>query len=162
VKERILQTLADLRAYALSRGYEISIYYQEEDNEKNWGYYGNYIEDDYDNGGWRNFKWRDKNNPCKPSYFFNKSVSRNVLSSDLGILAKTGNDGVYRVFVTDLISTKPLSGVKVELFNYQLQSMARTTTANAAGPQTDHLDTSSRFTQPGPICTRKGWRGREN
>lgn len=94
------------------------------DNEKDWQYYGDYFQDDYDNGGWRNYHWEDRDDPCKPSYYFNKKVSKNIFASDLGIIAKSGNDGTWRVFVTDLVTTKPLSGVAVIFFNLQLQSIA--------------------------------------
>ncbi|MEI6898911.1 MAG: MG2 domain-containing protein, partial [Bacteroidota bacterium] len=100
----------------------------DEENDKNWNYYGSYGDDDFDNGGWRNYNWRDRNNPCKSSYYFNKSVSKNVFASDLGIISKAGNEGNYRVFVTDIISTNPMSGVNVEFYNYQLQSIAKCTT----------------------------------
>ncbi len=98
------------------------------ENDRNWDYYSNYEEDDYRDGGWRNYRWQERDNPCKPSYFFNKSVSRNVLASDLGMIAKTGSDGNYLVFVTDLISAKSLPGVSVEFFNFQLQSIGKATT----------------------------------
>ena len=32
MKERILQTLSDLRAYAISKGYEVALFYHEEDS----------------------------------------------------------------------------------------------------------------------------------
>jgi len=31
MKDRILQTLSDLRTYALKKGYEVTLFYQEED-----------------------------------------------------------------------------------------------------------------------------------
>lgn len=98
------------------------------ENEKEWNFYSSYSEDDDENGGWRNYRWEDRDDPCKPSYYFNKSVSRNVLASDLGIVAKAGSDGKYHLFVTDIVSTKPLSGVSLEFFNYQLQSIAKGST----------------------------------
>ncbi|MDD4602762.1 MAG: MG2 domain-containing protein [Bacteroidales bacterium] len=100
----------------------------EKENEKDWGYYSNYYDDDYANGGWRNYKWEERDDPCRSSYFFNKTISRNIFASDLGLIAKTGDDGVYRVFVTDIITTRPLSGATVEFFNFQLQSLGKATT----------------------------------
>ena len=32
MKEQILQTLSDLRAYALAKGYEVELFYHEEDS----------------------------------------------------------------------------------------------------------------------------------
>lgn len=100
----------------------------EQENDKNWDYFSSYDNDDFSNGGWQNYQWEERDNPCKRSYFFNKSVSRNVLASDLGMIAKAGSDGNWHVFVTDILSSKPLSGISVEFFNFQLQSMGKTTT----------------------------------
>ena len=83
----------------------------EKESDKEWGYYSNYYDDDFSNGGWRNYRWEERDNPCKPSYYFNKSINRNILASDLGIIAKAGDNGTYRVVVTDIVSSKPLSGV---------------------------------------------------
>jgi uncharacterized protein YfaS (alpha-2-macroglobulin family) len=100
----------------------------ETENDQNWDYYSNYEENDYGGRGWQNYRWEDRDNPCKPSYYYNKSISRNVLASDLGLIVKAGNDGSYHVYITDLISARPLSGVSVEFFNFQLQSMGKATT----------------------------------
>jgi uncharacterized protein YfaS (alpha-2-macroglobulin family) len=97
----------------------------EKENEGGWSYYGNYSEDDYENGGWRNYNWEERNEPCKASYFFNKAVRKNILASDLGIIAKAGNDGAYRIIVTDIVSSDPIKGASVELFNYQLQPIVK-------------------------------------
>ena len=67
------------------------------------------------------YNWRDRENPCHPAYFANKKVARNVLASDLGIIAKSGSEREVNVAITDMISTKPLSGVNVEIYNYQQQ-----------------------------------------
>jgi len=97
------------------------------ENEKSWQYYGSYS-DDYEEGGWSNYVWQERDNPCKSSYYFNKTINRNVLASDLGMIAKCGSDGNFHVWVTDIISTRPLSGVSVEFYNFQLQSLAHAVT----------------------------------
>jgi uncharacterized protein YfaS (alpha-2-macroglobulin family) len=78
----------------------------------------------------RNYSWRDRKNPCKPSYYMrnNHTVSRNVLASDFGIIAKAGSDGAYHVVVTDVRTAEPLSGVEIELRNYQNQVLAASKT----------------------------------
>ncbi|MBK9336017.1 MAG: hypothetical protein IPM98_05325 [Lewinellaceae bacterium] len=48
--------------------------------------------------------------------------------SDLGITAKRGRDGSLFVCVTNLHTTEPVSGVDLELYNYQLQSIVKTRT----------------------------------
>ena len=100
----------------------------EKDNDQNWDYFSSYEESDYREGGWENYHWEQRDDPCKASYFFNKTVSRNVLASDLGLIAKAGSDGNYHVYVTDLISTKPQKGVAIEFFNFQLQSIGKAAT----------------------------------
>ncbi|MCX6278710.1 MAG: MG2 domain-containing protein [Bacteroidetes bacterium] len=97
----------------------------EQENEQDWGWYSNYYDDDYRDGGWRNFHCEEREDPCKASYFFNKTISRNVLASDLGMVAKSGSDGAWHIFITDIVTAKPLAGVSIEFFNFQLQPIAR-------------------------------------
>ena len=68
------------------------------------------------------FKWADRNDPCKEAYFSpDKNVSRNILASNLGIIAKKGEDNILHVIVNDLISALPVSEVIVDVFDYQMQ-----------------------------------------
>ncbi len=67
------------------------------------------------------YHWSDRNNPCTKSYFYNKEVKRNVLASNLGIIAKAGSTKEINVTVTDILSAVPLSGVAVEILDYQQQ-----------------------------------------
>ena len=101
---------------------------KENENGQNWQYYSTYSDDEEDNGSWGNYNWQERNNPCKPSYYYNRDITRNVLASDLGIITKCGSDGNFHVYVTDIVSTKPLSGVDVEFYNYQLQRLGKATT----------------------------------
>ncbi|RXQ97605.1 hypothetical protein EO244_01610 [Ancylomarina salipaludis] len=71
------------------------------------------------------YNWYDRNNPCKSSYYKNKKVGRNVLASDLGIIAKSGNDKKVVVAVADLRTTEPLSDIEVEIYNYQQQLLGK-------------------------------------
>lgn len=107
----------------------VVMYNPEPENEKqSWNYYNSFEYDDSDNGGWNNYEWSERDDPCKASYYFNRTASRNVFASNLGMIAKAGADNNYTVFVTDLVSSKPLSGIKVELFSYQQQSLGSATT----------------------------------
>jgi hypothetical protein len=73
----------------------------------------------------RNYNWRDRDNPCTSSYYSsNRRIRKNVFASDLGLIAKTDAQNVTTVFITDLRTTEPLSGVNVQLFNYQQQPIA--------------------------------------
>jgi uncharacterized protein YfaS (alpha-2-macroglobulin family) len=88
---------------------------QGEDEFSNWDSYEDYYYgDDYD--------WEQRDNPCHSSYYTsNRTIKKNVLASDLGLLAKRGGDGNTIVFVNDLKSTQPVSGVMLELYDYQQQ-----------------------------------------
>jgi uncharacterized protein YfaS (alpha-2-macroglobulin family) len=80
-------------------------------------YYG----EDYD--------WEQRDNPCHSSYYANnRNISRNVIASDLGLIAKRGGDGATTVFVNDLRTTKPQSGVQLELYDFQEQIISTAST----------------------------------
>ncbi len=73
----------------------------------------------YDEGGY--YSWYERDNPCDASYYKYKKVSRNVLASDIGLIAKIGKNKRLEVAVTDLRTTEPISGVSLEALNYQQQ-----------------------------------------
>jgi len=79
----------------------------------------------WDYGYYENYNWREREDPCTDSYYTYKKnqneASRNVLASDLGIIAKAASGSNLLVAVTSLVSTKPLSGVQLEIYNYQNQ-----------------------------------------
>ncbi|GAF04427.1 Ig-like domain-containing alpha-2-macroglobulin family protein [Saccharicrinis fermentans] len=69
--------------------------------------------------------WQDRDDPCKEAYYNkNRFVSRNILASNIGIIAKKGSDKEMVVAVTDLRTTEPLADVEVEIYNYQNQLIA--------------------------------------
>ncbi|WP_233897698.1 alpha-2-macroglobulin family protein [Tenacibaculum piscium] len=78
-------------------------------------YYGNY---DY-----RNYRWSDRENPCTNSYYYNKNISLNILATNLGAIAKKGNNQTTFIAVTDLVTTKPVADATVTLYNLQQQSI---------------------------------------
>ncbi len=92
----------------------------------------------YDDEGYYNY-WEDRDNPCKKAYYANKKVSRNVLASDLGLIAKEGKNNKLTVIVTDILTTKPLGGVDLEIVNYQQQPIGSAKT-NADGIATIGYD----------------------
>jgi len=92
-----------------------STYNSSDDNHQS-SYYRYYDgDDDY------SYNWRERDNPCNSSYYYNKEVKRNVIASNLGLMAKKGVDGSMLFVVTDLLTAKPLSGVDIEIYNYQHQ-----------------------------------------
>lgn len=89
------------------------------------GYYyynGDFNWNDY------NYNYNDRNDPCSNSYYYNKVEGKNVLATNLGLIAKAGEDNEMTVLVHNLISTNPENGVEVSVYNYQNQVLASGTT----------------------------------
>lgn len=88
--------------------------------------YGNY---DYDYN-YRGYRYYERDDPCTDSYFNypGRKVARNILASDIGIIAKKGSDKSLLFAVTDIATTKPMQGVKIDVFNFQHQLLASLTT----------------------------------
>jgi uncharacterized protein YfaS (alpha-2-macroglobulin family) len=79
-------------------------------------------------GGQQGYNYYDfyqqRHNPCHPAYFHEYgdhsiAVARNVLVSDIGLIAKKGDIDEVSVFAVDLKTARPLSGVKLALYDYQ-------------------------------------------
>ncbi len=100
---------------------------ESEDDENYYGYGESIDEDDefwerYNSYYPNNYRWNDRDNPCTPSYYTNERwASRNLIASNIGLIAKRGNDNSMLVIATNLITAKTLSGVSIELLDYQRQ-----------------------------------------
>lgn len=97
--------------------------------------YGEKIDEDddfwqrYNNYYPSNYNWNDKDNPCTSSFYTNQRwASRNLIASNIGLVAKRGNDNSMLIVATDLLTAKPLSGVNLELMDYQKQIIFTTKT----------------------------------
>ncbi|MDR1178283.1 MAG: alpha-2-macroglobulin, partial [Spirochaetaceae bacterium] len=92
--------------------------FSSEGGEKSyWDGYEHNRRDNYD-------YYRYRNDPCHPAFYepyYDHDITkgRNVLVSDLGLLAKRGLDGTYLVAARDLRTTGPAAGADIELVNYQ-------------------------------------------
>ncbi len=92
-----------------------------EKEEDGWYYENNYYDSYYDEEGYYDYDWSRRDDPCSRTYYNNKHVTRNVLASDLGIVAKAGSMGNYYVYVTDIVTTKPQESVTLEFYDFQQQ-----------------------------------------
>lgn len=71
-----------------------------------------------------NFDWSERNNPCSNSYYYHERfASKNVLVSNIGILAKTNDSqkNGYSFYVNNIETSAPIQGAKVQLYDYQKQ-----------------------------------------
>jgi uncharacterized protein YfaS (alpha-2-macroglobulin family) len=66
------------------------------------------------------YRWSEKDNPCHVSYYYGERFpAKNIIVSNLGITAQGTNTGKYMVAVSNLKTAEPVSGAKVEFFNFQ-------------------------------------------
>ena len=81
----------------------------------------------------------ERENPCHEAYYHpigdhDISASRNILISNIGLIAKYGLNDTMHVIATDIRTTKPLPNVIIEILNFQLQPIT--------SGKTDRLGTS--------------------
>ena len=117
---------------------EYSLYSKVDTSKKNNSdeeeeYYGYYDDEnnegvDDDNDFWRRYdtyypygyNWQRRDDPNSKSYY-NKDrwATRNILASNIGLTAKRGNDNQLMVAVNNILTTEPLSGIDLEVLDYQ-------------------------------------------
>ena len=74
------------------------------------------------------FNWQEKDDPCTNSYFTKQRwATRNIIASNIGLIAKRGNDNSMTIAVTDILSAQPMPNVDLELLDYQKQVLYKTT-----------------------------------
>ena len=86
-----------------------------------------YWDNDYD---WENYNWNESDDPSKPSFYMDSDrfPSVQLLASDIGLVAEYAEGNKLWLAATDLITAKPLSGVSLEVYDFQLQPLAKTKT----------------------------------
>ena len=71
------------------------------------------------------YNWSERDNPCHDSYYNNdRVVTQNLLASNLGVIAKRGDNNSYYFAVTDILTTNSEADASVTLYNYQQQEIA--------------------------------------
>lgn len=69
-----------------------------------------------------NYSWEDRNNPSSDSYYTsNRFTNKNIFASNMGIIAKMGNNNNITFAVSNLLDSEPINNVKIEIYNYQNQ-----------------------------------------
>jgi uncharacterized protein YfaS (alpha-2-macroglobulin family) len=81
----------------------------------------------YDNYYPEGYNWQERNDPCTESYFSKQRwATRNIIASNIGIIAKRGTDNNMTVAITNILSAGPMGGVDLELLDYQKQLILKT------------------------------------
>jgi len=75
------------------------------------------------------YNWQQKDNPCHSSYY-NKDRydSRNILASNIGLIAKRGNDKSLFIAASNILSTDAMANIDLEVLDYQQQVIAKAVT----------------------------------
>jgi uncharacterized protein YfaS (alpha-2-macroglobulin family) len=78
--------------------------------------------DYYDSPGINWSEWnRYRDDPCYPSFYIynNITIGRNVIVSDMGLLAKRAVDGSWLIVTTNIITAQPARNTDYRVYNYQ-------------------------------------------
>ena len=80
-------------------------------------------------GYYQGYRWTQRDNPCYTAYYnSDQFISRNVIASNLGIIAKGSDSKDFFVVVSDLRTTLPRSNAKVAFYDFQQQLLGEVTT----------------------------------
>ncbi len=101
-------------------------------NESYYYYYDYYDDYDYDEDSYYN-------DPCRDSYYRQRktNAARNILASNIGLIAKIGENSKLYVSASNLVTTEPMSGVEVIAYSYQQQPIGKGATGSDGMVQID-------------------------
>lgn len=114
--EEVEQAEADDKPQEPVMENEEQVVYWNEDGWNSWGY-----DDGYDT--WYDY-YGSNESPCNNEYYHGKGVSRNIIASDIGMIYKLDEDKLSHAFISNMVSTQPIAGCKVEYFDYSKNLIA--------------------------------------
>lgn len=91
-----------------------------------------YFDEENDEYYYNDYDWRQRDNPCHNTYYYERKVASNILVTDIGVVVKRDDVNNFSFFVTNILTAQPISGAKVQLYNYQQQILQEGST-NAEG-----------------------------
>nr|WP_255673669.1 MG2 domain-containing protein [Flavobacterium sp. JAS] len=90
----------------------------------------NYSGNSYDDYYYDDYEWRESQDPCTNSYYYNARIATNILATDVGVIAKRGENKSYLFAVNNIVTTEPISNARVDLYNYQQQKITTGATSS--------------------------------
>lgn len=79
-------------------------------------------------GYYQEYRWDQRDDPCYPAYYnSDRFISRNVLTSNIGLIVKAGTDNNYHTVVSDLRNANPMAGVMLKYYDLQQQLLSSST-----------------------------------
>lgn len=83
----------------------------------------NYSGDSYDDYYYDDYDWRESQDPCSDSYYYNARIATNILATDLGVIAKRGENKSYLFAINNIVTTGSISNARIDLYNFQQQKI---------------------------------------
>ena len=120
-------------------------------DDKEWDRPDPYYYESY-NYDWSRYNWEERDNPLKPSYYMEdyRFPSINLLSSNLGVIAKySGGDKLW-VSVSDILSAEPVFNSELYVYSYQLKEIGYAKTG------TDGMAEISLSGRPFTVVAKRG------
>ena len=95
-----------------------------EEDDKEWDRPNPYFYEGY-SYDWSRYEWQDRDNPLKPSYYMEdyRFPSVNLLTSNLGVIAKYSGGEKLWVSVSDILSAEPVFNSELYVYSYQLKEI---------------------------------------
>lgn len=77
------------------------------------------------------YDYEKRDDPSDDSYYnYERFSKKNVLVSNIGLIAKKGTNNKIFATCVDLLTADPMSGATIELFNYQFQPVGKNSTSS--------------------------------
>lgn len=74
------------------------------------------------NSNYEGYSYQHEGDPCYPLYYSeNRFIQRNVLASNLGLIAKRDDGNRMHFYVNHLLTLAPISQAKIDIYDYQKQ-----------------------------------------
>jgi len=106
-------------------------------------------------GYYSGYRYDHREDPCKGGYYSDDNFSRrNILASDLGIIAKEGNDKTVFAAVSNLKTTDPIVGATIDFYDFQ-QQLIKSVQTDSEGMTFTDLERSPTFA----IASHNGQKG---
>jgi len=126
--------------------------------------YSSWFENNYygERGYYQEY-YDDRDDPCKPAFYnMQRFITRKIYSSNIGIIAKKGSEGSLFISCNDLVTTKPIPKIQVDIYDYQMQKLRTLTTQsdgiiNTKLQRTPYFIVASKNQQKGVLALRDGW-----
>ncbi len=89
-----------------------------DEDDSFWKRYDSYYPDGYN--------WDEREDPCSASYYTkDKWATRNIIASNIGLIAKRGVNNEMLIAVTSIRDARPMPQAELELLDYQKQMITR-------------------------------------